>query len=110
MKPSFIILFSVLFLTFPLFSYHDCLNDENVTEACIRELFKANEFALAASHIDKAGFAEAYQAPPSMGFSSQEYWSGVPLQEKLKSKKMSMCQKDTEASLKGVSTAKSRTS
>ena len=21
----------------------------------------------------------AYQAPPSMGFSSQEYWSGVPL-------------------------------
>ena len=55
-------------------------------------------------------WTEAYQAPPSMGFSSQEYWSGVPLQEKLKSKKMSMCQKDTEASLKGVSTAKSRTS
>ena len=22
---------------------------------------------------------EAYQAPPSMGFSRQEYWSGVPL-------------------------------
>ena len=21
----------------------------------------------------------AYQAPPSMGFSKQEYWSGVPL-------------------------------
>jgi len=21
----------------------------------------------------------AYQAPPSMGFSRQEYWSGVPL-------------------------------
>ena len=21
----------------------------------------------------------AYQAPPSMGFSSQDYWSGVPL-------------------------------
>ena len=24
-------------------------------------------------------WTEAYQAPPSMGFSSQEYWSGVPL-------------------------------
>jgi tetratricopeptide (TPR) repeat protein len=57
MKPSFFVLFSFLFLTFPLFSYHDCLNDENVTEACIRDLFKAGEFALAASHIDKAEFA-----------------------------------------------------
>ena len=26
----------------------------------------------------------AYQAPPSMGFSRQEYWSGVPLLETLK--------------------------
>ena len=26
----------------------------------------------------------AYQAPPSMGFSRQEYWSGVPLLEMLK--------------------------
>ena len=24
-------------------------------------------------------WAAAYQAPPSMGFSRQEYWSGVPL-------------------------------
>ena len=24
-------------------------------------------------------WTEAYQAPPSMGFSRQEYWSGVPL-------------------------------
>ena len=24
-------------------------------------------------------WSEAYQAPPSMGFSRQEYWSGVPL-------------------------------
>ena len=57
MKPSLFVLFSFLFFTFPLFSYHDCLNDENVTEACIRELFKADEFAIAASHIDKAEFA-----------------------------------------------------
>ena len=62
MKPSLFVLFSFLFFTFPLFSYHDCLNDENITEACIRELFKANEFALAASHIDKAEFASKTDA------------------------------------------------
>ena len=29
-------------------------------------------------HLATTGTA-AYQAPPSMGFSGQEYWSGVPL-------------------------------
>ena len=29
-------------------------------------------------------WTEAYQAPPSMGFSRQEYWSGVPLPSPLK--------------------------
>ena len=29
----------------------------------------------------------AYQAPPSMGFSRQEYWSGVPLNQNQKKKK-----------------------
>ncbi|MBR4489417.1 transglycosylase SLT domain-containing protein, partial [bacterium] len=57
MKPSVFFLLSILFLTFPIFSYNDCLNEEQITENCIRELFKANEFALAASHIDKAEFA-----------------------------------------------------
>lgn len=57
MKPSLFVLFSLLFLTFRLFSYNDCLNEEQITENCIRDLFKANEFALAASHIDKAEFA-----------------------------------------------------
>ena len=57
MKPSFFLLFLLLFLTFPLFSYNDCLNDEKISEVCIRELFKANEFSLAAAHIDKAEFA-----------------------------------------------------
>ena len=57
MKPSLFVLFSFLFFTFPLFSYNDCLNDEKISEVCIRELFKANEFSLAAAHIDKAEFA-----------------------------------------------------
>ena len=29
----------------------------------------------------------AHQAPPSMGFSSQEYWSGLPFSVKLKTEK-----------------------
>ena len=29
-------------------------------------------------------WTEAYQAPPSMGFSRQEYWSGVPLPSPIK--------------------------
>ena len=28
---------------------------------------------------EKVPWTAAYQAPPSMGFSRQEYWSGVPL-------------------------------
>ena len=33
------------------------------------------------SHVQRFAtpWTAAYQAPPSMGFSSQEYWSGVPL-------------------------------
>ena len=33
------------------------------------------------SHVQlfMTSWTAAYQAPPSMGFSRQEYWSGVPL-------------------------------
>ena len=31
------------------------------------------------SELFATSWTAAYQAPPSMGFSSQEYWSGVPL-------------------------------
>ena len=34
----------------------------------------------------------AYQAPPSMGFSRQEYWSGVPLPSPITSIDWSICQ------------------
>ena len=38
----------------------------------------------------------AYQAPPSMGFSRQEYWSGVPLPSlKLRHREMKIAQSDT---------------
>ena len=38
----------------------------------------------------------AYEAPPSMGFSRQEYWSGLPLQLiKTKTSPMMSCQYDT---------------
>ena len=31
------------------------------------------------SRVQPLAWTAAYQAPPSMGFSRQEYWSGVPL-------------------------------
>ena len=31
------------------------------------------------SHVQPSATPAAYQAPPSMRFSRQEYWSGVPL-------------------------------
>ena len=39
---------------------------------------KENE-ALSHVRLFVTPWTEAYQSPPSMGFSRQEYWSGVPL-------------------------------
>ena len=36
-------------------------------------------------------WSAAYQAPPSMGFSRQEYWSGVPLPSSTKTWKQPKC-------------------
>ena len=35
--------------------------------------------ALSRVRLFATPWTAAYQAPPSMGFSRQEYWSGVPL-------------------------------
>ena len=35
--------------------------------------------SLSRVRLQATPWAAAYQAPPSMGFSRQEYWSGVPL-------------------------------
>ena len=35
--------------------------------------------SLSRARLLATSWAAAYQAPPSMGFSRQEYWSGVPL-------------------------------
>ncbi len=51
-----IVFISFIFSILPLFSYNECLNDEKITEQCIRELFKAGDFALADAHIDDAAF------------------------------------------------------
>ena len=55
MKISVFIFF--FFSTLSLFSYNDCLNDENISENCIRELFRSGEFTLADAHIDSVEFA-----------------------------------------------------
>jgi len=36
-------------------------------------------------------WAAAYQAPPSVGFSRQEYWSGVPSRLRLNTKQEKVC-------------------
>ena len=55
MKISVFVFF--FFSTLSLFSYNDCLNDEKISENCIRELVKSGEFALADAHIDIVEFA-----------------------------------------------------
>ena len=35
--------------------------------------------SLSRARLFETPWTAAYQAPPSMGFSRQEYWSGVPL-------------------------------
>ena len=40
------------------------------------------------------------QAPPSMGFSKQEYWSGLPFQEELKSLLMKVKEETEKVGLK----------
>ena len=40
---------------------------------------KVTEKSLSRAQLFATPWTAAYQAPPSMGFSRQEYWSGVPL-------------------------------
>ena len=40
---------------------------------------KSEVESLSRVRLSATPWTAAYQAPPSMGFSSQEYWSGVPL-------------------------------
>ena len=42
----------------------------------------------------------AYQAPPPMGFSRQEYWNGVPLPSPENSKLLGKVDAQTEAKLR----------
>ena len=41
--------------------------------------WKVKVKSLSCVQLSVTPWTAAYQAPPSMGFSSQEYWSGVPL-------------------------------
>ena len=44
---------------------------------CMKVKVKVKSFSCAQLLVTP--WTAAYQAPPSMGFSRQEYWSGVPL-------------------------------
>ena len=41
-------------------------------------LYKERKWKWSLLVVSGSTWAAAYQAPPSMGFSRQEYWSGVP--------------------------------
>ena len=43
--------------------------------------WKVKVKSLSCVQLLMTSWTAAYQAPPSMGFSRQEYWSGVPLQQ-----------------------------
>ena len=47
--------------------------------ALVVKKVKVKEKSLSRVRLLVTPWTAAYQAPPSMGFSRQEYWSGVPL-------------------------------
>ena len=59
---------------------HDC---SNLAAAAAAELYMTRRWSVGCLVISNSlrphGLHAAHQAPPSMGFSRQEYWSGVPL-------------------------------
>ena len=46
---------------------------------CVKGKLKMKVKMLSRVRLLATSWTEAYQAPPSMGFSRPEYWSGVPL-------------------------------
>ena len=50
---------------------------KNLSEEVISEMLLLSRFSCA--RLCVTSWSAAYQAPPSMGLSRQEYWSGVPL-------------------------------
>ena len=46
---------------------------------CLLHTVLFHQTLLLLSHFSRVQLLAAHQAPPSMGFSRQEYWSGVPL-------------------------------
>ena len=55
--------------------------------------WKGKVKVMSLSHVQLLAtpWTAAYQAPPSMGFSRQEYWSGVPLPSPLHSMDVLIC-------------------
>ena len=58
-------------LAFALWCQIDCISGEGKRKVKVKSLSCVRLFA--------TPWTAAHQAPPSMGFSRQEYWSGVPL-------------------------------
>ena len=53
--------------------------------------WKVKEKSLSCVRLSETPWTAANQAPPSMGFSRQEYWSGVPLPSQNKLERTDIC-------------------
>lgn len=50
-----VIIFTV-FIYFQVFSYPECMNEEKISEQCIKDLYKSGDLELVNDHIDKSTF------------------------------------------------------
>ena len=57
----------------------------------LHQCMKVKVKSLSRVRLFKTPWTAAHQAPPSMGFSRQEYWSGVPLPSPSTSLQMTQC-------------------
>ena len=53
-------------------------NEQKITEEKIQMTSKVKVKSLSRVQLFATAWTVAYQAPPSMGFSRQGYWSGLP--------------------------------
>ena len=68
-----------LFIIVQKYKHLRCLSEaEWINKMCYIHKVKVKVKSLSRVRLFAAPWTVAYQAPPSMGFSRQEYWSGLP--------------------------------
>ena len=70
--------FSITYVYFPSFFYYSETLDGNLSVLNLYTYEWMNEWSHSVVSDSLRPHGAAYQAPPSMGFSRPEYWSGLP--------------------------------